>query len=466
MPRINTSKKYLSDLSAACNAKTAANLDFYPTYKNEYPGLRKISKHSKVFLRVLLGSFIVIAIFLVKSKAMADVKEDPLLYLYGIFVSVFLFFRVAGASFFRSSLENITDGGKEDYEPTVTFIIPAKNEEKSIGQTIKKCFMADYPKEKIEVIAINDGSTDHTGQVLQMLKTFRYPQLAVVSWEKNRGKRHAMAEGFRRAKGEIVIQLDSDSFIEPSTFRNMIYPFANPEIGAVCAHADPANIDENFITKVQAAYYLVSFRIMKAAESVFYTVFCCSGCSSAYRRSAVMPILDAWLDEKFLGAPVTWGDDRALTSWLLKYDHKTIYTDEVQAYTIVPSNFKQLVVQQLRWKKSWIINSIFTAKFIYKKQPFVSFFYYYPLIALSYIAPFFAIRCLVIMPIQSGHFPLFYLSGIMLITFLVIYVVKFLAKNSKYAYYFFVWQFFNTTIFSFIIFYALAKINDRGWGTR
>jgi hypothetical protein len=123
-----------------------------------------------------------------------------------------------------------------------------------------------------------------------------------------------MAEGFRRARGEIIIQLDSDSYIVPGTFRKIIEPFRNSRVGAVCAHADPANPDENTLTRMQAAYYFFSFRLLKAAESTFLRVFCCSGCSSAYRRDIVLPILDQWLGEKFLGLPTTWGDDRALTN--------------------------------------------------------------------------------------------------------------------------------------------------------
>jgi len=428
--------------------------------------IRKIYKPGTIAIQLLIGIVIVIAIFLIKSKTMADFRSDPVLYTYGIFVSVFLFVRISGAIFFRRSYNYILNQNSAAYEPPVTFVIPCKNEEASITITIDKCFAADYPMEKIEVIVINDGSTDNTMRVLEEIKREKYPELVIVSWEKNRGKRHAMAEGFRSAKGEIIIQLDSDSYIEPSTFRKIIQPFANDEIGAVCAHADPVNANDNLITKVQAAYYLVSFRIMKAAESTFYTVFCCSGCSSAYRKSAALPVLDSWLNETFMKAPVTWGDDRALTSWLLKTDYKTLYTDEVQAYTIVPDNFRTLLTQQLRWKKSWIINSIFTGKFIYKKQPFVSLFYFYPLIALSYVAPIFAVRSLVVMPIYNGNMPYFYLFGILFITLFVIYMTKILANNSRHLYYFLIWQFFNTVLFSFVIFYALYKINDRRWGTR
>jgi hyaluronan synthase len=99
-----------------------------------------------------------------------------------------------------------------------------------------------------------------------------------------------MAAGFEASHSEIIIQLDSDSYIEPKTFRDLIAPFQNRRVGAVCAVGEPKNADKNIITRMQAAYYFMSFRILKAAESTYDTVFCCSGCCSAYRKSAVMPV--------------------------------------------------------------------------------------------------------------------------------------------------------------------------------
>jgi hyaluronan synthase len=263
------------------------------------------------------------------------------------------------------------------YEPTVAFVIPCKNEERDIYNTIYQCYKVDYPSQKVEVIVINDGSTDNTLQILKNIQK-KYPSLKIINWTKNRGKRQAMAAGFEEASAEIIIQLDSDSYIEPITFGELLAPFQNDAVAAVCASGEPKNANKNIITKMQAAYYFMSFRIFKAAESTYDTVFCCSGCCSAYRRNAVMPILSKWLAEKFLGLPVTWGDDRALTSWLLKTGKKTVFSSKAIAYTVVPENLKTLLKQQLRWKKSWIVNFFFTSKFIFKKQPFVSFFYYFP----------------------------------------------------------------------------------------
>src|SRR5581483_1409835 len=242
-----------------------------------------------------------------------------------------------------------------------------------------------------------------------------------------------------RATGEIIIQLDSDSYIEPSTFRNLIKPFRNPNIGAVCAHSDPENADANVLTKMQAAYYFVSFRILKAAESTFLNVFCCSGCSSAYRKDVVLPIMDEWLNETFLGLPITWGDDRALTNWVLKRGYDTIYTDEVQAYTICPETFRKFLKQQVRWKKGWFVNSLFASKFILKRDPFVALTYFFPLIFVTLATPFVATMALIYNPIFHRTNPIFYVLGAFLVALIITIYYRFVDRENKYWPYVFLW---------------------------
>lgn len=393
---------------------------------------------------------------------------DMLLFTYTVGITTFQLSRILGAILYTNTKRNISrhirDSSKH-YEPKVSFVIPCMNEEEAITKTITKCFEADYPADKLEVIVINDGSTDGTASKLAELSK-RFPNLLVVTWEKNHGKRHGMAEGFRRASGEIVVQLDSDSYIEPKTFRNIIIPFAHPEIGAVCAHADPENADKNLLTRMQAAYYFVSFRILKAAESAFSTVFCCSGCSSAYRRSVVLPILDEWLAEKFLGLPVTWGDDRAITNRVIRAGYRTIYTDDVQAYTICPDSMKKFLKQQIRWKKGWFVNSLFASGFILKRDPFVALTYFFPLIFITLITPFMAFRALVYNPLVRHVAPWYYILGVFLIAVVMTAYYRYVARSNKYWPYVFVWSANNMLFLSFILFVALASIQNRKWGTR
>lgn len=418
---------------------------------------------------ILTAGLTMFFIVLLKSMTAVDFMIDPLIFTYTIFVTTFQLSRVLGAMFHKKSLKGITMDDIIDeevpYEPKVTFVIPCKNEEKVIEKTIIKCYEADYPKEKIEVIVINDGSTDGTLDVLKKVKK-AHKNLVIVNWRKNRGKRHGMAEGIKRATGEIIIQLDSDSYIKPKTFRNLINSFKNPKIGVVCAHTRPDNADENLLTKIQTAYYFISFRILKAAESTFLKVFCCSGCCSAYRKSVIRPIVNKWLKEKFLGLPVTWGDDRALTNWALRLNYFTIFSDDVEAYTVVPNSFKHFLKQQIRWKKGWFVNSVFASRFIMKKDPFVAFTYFFPLIFITFITPFMAIRGLIYNPLVRGLSPLYYILGVFLVSAGITTYYRYLEREDKYWLYVFVWSAINMFVLSFVLFYALFTIQNRKWGTR
>src|SRR5689334_10445591 len=359
---------------------------------------------------VLLALLVLVGLLALKWTVLRNETSHSLFLVYSVVVTSFFLSRFAAAMLHRRTMNACYSASDAAYAPDVSFVIPCMNEEDAIRTTVRACYAAEYPTEKIEVIVIDDGSIDGTAAALADLQRV-YPALQVVSWSENRGKRHGMAEGFRRATGEIVILLDSDSYIEPAGVRQLVEPFANPEIGAVCAHADPANADANVLTRMQAAYYFLSFRLYKAAESSSLTVLCCSGCSSAYRRSAVLPVIDEWLAERFLGRPVTWGDDRALTNWVLRRGLRTIYTDRAQAYTICPETLPKLLKQQIRWKKGWFVNSVRAAPFVLRRHPFVAVSYFLPLVVLTVATPVMAVRALLWMPIVYHTIPTYYLAG-------------------------------------------------------
>ncbi len=425
------------------------------------------TKVSSVVYFSAITLIIFIALLIIRSKTLPDFYDHPFIFIYSVSLVAFLLSRLFAALFYQKSYSVLVDTEEaKEYEPSITFVIPCKNEEDAIEHTVMSCLEADYPKEKCEVIVINDGSTDSTGEILERIKKDNPERLTIISWKKNRGKREGMAAGFRLAKGDIVIQLDSDSYIRPDTVRELIKPFIHPEVAAVCGHADVANASENYITKMQSAYYNVSFRVMKAAESTFYMVFCCSGCSSAYRKEPVLLVLEDWLNEKFLGTKVTYGDDRSLTTWMLREGYKTIYSDRVQAYTIAPNNIKQFFKQQLRWKKSWIINGLFTLKFLFKNDISTALFYFLPLITFSFLSPIVGLLNVYFYPIFFGFSNAYYLFGVLLMAALFIIYSKSVTKNDKYWPYLFLWQIIGSLFMSYIIFYAVFKIKDRGWGTR
>lgn len=425
-------------------------------------------KASQKFLRVKedLGSFFIFFIVLylitlIKFSSHYNLSRNWFFTTYSFVIGIYIFSRFALAYFHKSIPYD------KSYEPTVTFVVPAKNEEDNIAETITLFSQVNYPKEKIEVIAINDGSTDKTYE--QMLKAKagceqKGMKVEVINWKENKGKRHGMAEGVKRAKNEIIIFIDSDSFIEKECVRHLVKYFSNKEVGAVSGHTDVHNRDTNLLTKMQSLRYYVAFRVYKAAESIFGIVTCCPGCCSAYRREYVMPILEQWLNQKFLGGTCTFGDDRSLTNFIIR-NYQAVYSPEAKAHTVVPDTFRKYVKQQQRWKKSWIRETFIASSFMWRKNFFAALSFY-SYIFLAFIAPIVFLRAVFYYPMfVTNEFPWVYLSGLALM--LILHGVYYKNHFKKVSWALPVTTFwFYTVMLMWQLPWAFFTIKDSRWGTR
>jgi hyaluronan synthase len=317
-------------------------------------------------------------VWLTKDLTFATLARDPLFASYSIAVVIYVLGRFLMALFYRP----VPDQG---FRPTVSIIVPAFNEEEGIVGTIASCIQVDYPVHLTEVIVVNDGSTDSTWARILEAKV-RWPQLYALDLGRNYGKRGAMAEGIRRARGEILVFVDSDSYLEPDAVTAIVQPFADARVGAVVGHADVRNASVNWMTKMQQVRYYSAFRVIKGTESLLAgTVTCASGCCAAYRRSVVLPLLDGWEFQTFLGRPATFGDDRALTNRILDR-HRVVYQASARAETMVPEHPRVFFRQQLRWKKSWLRESMQVVRYFWRKNPLAALFTYAS-IAFPFMAP-------------------------------------------------------------------------------
>ena len=260
--------------------------------------------------------------------------------------------------------------------PNVSVIVAAKNEEGGIFETITTCFKSNYSG-KIECIVIDDGSTDGTKAEIERAIGVYGENVKLIVFPVNQGKREAMAVGINEAKYEIIVFVDSDSFLGSDSIHHIVEHFiANKNIGAIAGNTKVKNANTNLLTKMQSIQYAISFDIYKASESVHTSVTCCPGCFSAYRKDAIKPLVQDWKNQKFLGSTSTFGDDRGLTNFVLK-GWDIVYCQKAVATTVVPEKFKVYWKQQLRWKKSWIREGIFAGLFMWKKRhPLASFAFY------------------------------------------------------------------------------------------
>jgi len=309
------------------------------------------------------------------------------------------------------------------HRPSVAVVVPAKNEEEHIVETVNAILNSDYPQDKLEIVVVDDGSTDRTAEHVLSIKSRR---VKLLSLDRNYGKRVAFASGVEKTTSKIIVCIDSDTIVDINAIKMLVQPFSKRNIVAVCGHGKAKNYNKNLLTKLQHWWYQDMFRLIKGMESRFGAVTCCSGILAAYRRESIMPLLDTWLNERFLGRKILIGDDRQLTNLVLwkgllillrstaedriltsvAYSVKNaevVYQSNSLAYTYVPETSKQFFRQQLRWKRAWVHGSILASQFMWRKKfPVPLLFYMYQF--LTYISPIVIVTWLIVKPLSGDLF--------------------------------------------------------------
>jgi hyaluronan synthase len=413
-------------------------------------------------LKVLAGLYLVLllaAVMAYKAAFAGLLFANVFFGVYSICVATYIVSRFIFSLFYRTR----PDAG---LEPQIAIVMPGFNEEEAIAHSLHSLLALNYPAEKLELVAVNDGSTDRTLQEMQRVAAESQGRVSVINFPQNRGKRAAMAAGIRATTAEVIVFVDSDSSVEPDALKLLVQPLADARVGAVCGHADVLNVRDTWITRMQAVRYFVAFRVVKAAESVFGAVTCCSGCFSAYRREAILPRLQWWESQTFLGVESTFGDDRSLTNCVLR-DWRILYEKRAISHTIVPTTFRAFIIQQTRWKRSWTRESLLVAKFIWRKHPIAAFFTYMSIV-LPLLAPIAALHSLVWAPLtHHGVLPLTYLAGIYALA--LVYSFYFLLFQDRYNVlwlYGILFVFFYLGVMLWQTYYAIATCRTAAWGTR
>ena len=253
--------------------------------------------------------------------------------------------------------------------PSLTVIIPAYNEGSMVRKSIDSVAAALYPHDRLEIFVVDDGSKDDTWLHIQAAAK-NHPRLVTpLRFSENRGKRAALEAGFRRARGEIVVTIDSDSVIDRDTLLAITGPFRDPKVGAVAGKVVVYNRSQGVIPRMLQVRYVLSFDFLRAVQSSYGTVYCCPGALAAYRKSVVREVLDPWMGQTFLGSRCTYGEDRALTNFILDRGYNTVYQRSAVVRTIVPWTYKKLCKMYLRWDRSYVREEIRFGRIVWKRPP-------------------------------------------------------------------------------------------------
>lgn len=255
----------------------------------------------------------------------------------------------------------------------MTVVIPAYNEGAMVAKAIDSVAAAFYDPEKLEIIAVDDGSTDDTWEHMQHAVARHGGRVRAIRLARNGGKREALAAGFRLGTGEIFVTVDSDSVVDPNALLALAGPFASERIGVVAGRVLVYNRHEGLIPRMLHVRFALSFDFLRACQSTFRTVYCSPGALSAYRASAVRRVLDTWRTQRFLGSRATIGEDRALTNDLLNLGYDSVYQRAAMVQTVVPTTYGKLCRMFLRWDRSFVREEIRFARIVWKRPPLYRF---------------------------------------------------------------------------------------------
>lgn len=254
----------------------------------------------------------------------------------------------------------------DDELPTVTVIVPAYNEGSLVYHTLISLANSDYPIDKMQIIAIDDGSKDDTWQWMLKAKYELLGRVHIYQQSKNKGKRHALYRGFHLADGEIFVTVDSDSLVEKNTLRNLVSPFVvNKNCGAVAGNVKVLNNRSGMIPRMLNVSFVFSFELIRSAQSVLKTVLCTPGALAAYKKEAVMNILPEWINQTFMGKLSDIGEDRAMTNMILKQGYDVLFQRNAHVLTNTPEEYENLYKMFIRWERSNVRENIMMSKFAF-----------------------------------------------------------------------------------------------------
>ncbi|MFF1732922.1 bifunctional polysaccharide deacetylase/glycosyltransferase family 2 protein [Streptomyces sp. NPDC058247] len=215
----------------------------------------------------------------------------------------------------------------------VSVIVPAYNEKECIANTLKSLAQSTHP---IEIIVVDDGSTDGTKEIAESLGL---PNVRVIRQE-NAGKPAALNNGVRNASYDIVVMMDGDTVFEPDTVRQLVQPFAAPDIGAVAGNAKVGNRN-TVIGAWQHIEYVMGFNLDRRMYDLLRCMPTIPGAIGAFRRQAVLEVGGMSED--------TLAEDTDITVAMHRAGWRVVYQEHARAWTEAPASLKQLWSQRYRW---------------------------------------------------------------------------------------------------------------------
>jgi cellulose synthase/poly-beta-1,6-N-acetylglucosamine synthase-like glycosyltransferase/peptidoglycan/xylan/chitin deacetylase (PgdA/CDA1 family) len=218
--------------------------------------------------------------------------------------------------------------------PAVTVVVPAYNEAVGIERAVRSLAACDYPE--LEVIVVDDGSTDATAAIVEQLVGYR---VSLVRQD-NAGKAAALNTGIELSTSEVVVMVDGDTVFEPDTVRRLVQPLEDPQVGAVSGNTKVGNRG-GLLGRWQHIEYVSGFNLDRRMYEVLQCTPTVPGAIGAFRRDALEEVGGVSRD--------TLAEDTDLTLAIGRTGRRVVYAEDARAWTEAPSTFGGLWRQRYRW---------------------------------------------------------------------------------------------------------------------
>jgi cellulose synthase/poly-beta-1,6-N-acetylglucosamine synthase-like glycosyltransferase/peptidoglycan/xylan/chitin deacetylase (PgdA/CDA1 family) len=220
------------------------------------------------------------------------------------------------------------------YWPSVAVIVPAFNEEVGICRAVGSLAASAYPH--LEIVVVDDGSTDRTAEIVEGLKL---AQVELVR-RPNGGKAAALTTGIHHTEAEVVVMVDGDTIFEADTIARLVQPLGDPQIAAVAGNTKVGN-RSGLLGRWQHIEYVMGFNLDRRLYEILQSTPTVPGAIGAFRRSVLLELG---------GVPgQTLAEDTDLTLSIGRLGHRVVYAEDALAWTEAPSTLSGLWRQRYRW---------------------------------------------------------------------------------------------------------------------
>ena len=282
---------------------------------------------------------------------------------------------------------------------TVSVILVGHNEEVPLPVCVASLLEQTIISEcrKMEIIVVDDGSTDRMGEVASGLRRAGKVD-HVLRLEQRSGKSAGVNLGLSVSSGDIVVISDCDTTLDRDALAELISYFSDPRVGAVCGNLGVRNLSDSLMTRLQAIEYAIGISLGRCMADALGTLSVISGAFGAFRRAAL---------ESVGGQDVEVGEDADLTMKLRRAGWRLRFAPEAHALTSVPNTVSAFIAQRLRWDRGLI--TIWGRKFRETMYPRQATFRLLDALAVFDVI-FFQVLLAILFPIYLGWL-IFYFGG-------------------------------------------------------